>query len=756
MKFNKIAVLALSSVLLLGSCKNETTTPTDLNLTQYVDPYIGTGDHGHVFVGANVPFGAVQLGPTNITEGWDWVSGYHISDSTIWSFTHTHLSGTGIGDLLDVGFMPVVGDVKLGIGKIDDPESGTYSLFKREKETVKAGYYAVHLERYNIDVELAATRRVGFHKYTFPRSDKSKAIIDLKSRLNWDSPMETYLICENDSTVSGYRFSKGWANDQRIFFTATFSKPMKGFLVSEDNENIQEVKELKAKGVYGQVLFDTEAGEEIYVKVALSPVSIENAKLNMTTELSGWDFGKTVVEANEAWNKELNKIQIETTDESVKRVFYTGLYHTMIAPSEFNDVNNDYMGTDKKVYKNAPFTNYTTFSLWDTYRAAHPLMTIIHPEKVNDMINTMLAIYEQQGKLPVWHLMGCETNCMVGNPGIIVVADAILKGYNGFDKELAYEAMKNSALLDERGLGLRKEYGYIPYDLDKEGEGLSKCMEYAIADWSIAQVAQQMGKTEDYEYFMKSSKSYARYFDKETGFVRGLDSKGNFRPNLNPFESVHRDNDYTEGNAWQYTWLVPHDIKGLVELFGSNEAFTTKLDSLFVVEGSLGAHASPDISGLIGQYAHGNEPSHHVLYMYPYIGQSWKTADKVRQVMSELYHDQPAGLSGNEDVGQMSAWYILSAMGFYQVEPAGGKYIFGSPLVDKAVVRVANDKTFTITARNNSAENKYIQSVMLNGQPYSKYYINFKDIEAGGTLEFVMGNAPSETWVQEELIQIGK
>ena len=744
MKISKLFYAVLACCPLLISCDEKKEQKEELrNLTQYVDPYIGTGDHGHVFLGANVPFGFVQLGPTNITSGWDWVSGYHITDSTIWAFTHTHLNGTGIGDLLDIGFMPVIGNVKLGKGVAGDQESGQYSLFNRDNETAKAGYYAVHLDRYDIDVELTTTKRVGFHKYTFPESNDSKVIIDLKTALNWDAPTDTYLKYENDTTVSGYRFSKGWAKNQKLFFTATFSKPMKQFILSE-GEDVKDGTELQAVGVFGQVLFDTKNDEEIYVKVALSPVSIENAKLNMQAELPGWDFEKTVTDADKAWNEELNKIQIETGGEKVKRVFYTALYHTMIAPSEYFDVNYDYRGSDDKVYQKAGFKNYTTFSLWDTYRAAHPLMTIIHPEKVNDMINTMLHIYKEQGKLPVWHFMSNETDCMVGNPGIPVVADAILKGYDGFDKELAYEAMKNSALLDERGLGYLKEYGYVPYD--KEPEGLSKGMEYALADWTIAQVAQKMGKTEDYEFFMKRSKAYKPYFDKETGFVRGLSSDGKFNEPFSPFVASHRVTDYTEGNAWQYTWLVPHDIQGLLDLFGSDEKFTEKLDSLFIVEGDLGANASPDISGLIGQYAHGNEPSHHILYMYAYIGQPWKGADLIREVLDIMYSDEPAGLSGNEDVGQMSAWYILSSLGLYQVEPAGGKYIFGSPIVNEASIKVKDGKIFKIIAKNNSTENKYIQSVTLNGKEYDKYYINFKDIEAGGTLEFVMGNQPSETW----------
>jgi predicted alpha-1,2-mannosidase len=462
--------------------------------------------------------------------------------------------------------------------------------------------------------------------------------------------------------------------------------------------------------------------------------------MNMQAELPGWDFDQTVKLADKAWNEELSKIDI-TADERTQRIFYTALYHTMIAPSVFCDVNGDYRGADGKTHSDTSFTNYTTFSLWDTYRAAHPLMTIIHPEKMSSIINTMLNIYRQQGKLPVWHLMGCETDCMVGNPGIPVVADAILKNIGGFDRELAFEAMKTSAMLDERGLKYLKEYGYIPYD--KEEEALSKCMEYAIADWSLAQAAKTLGKTDDYDYFLKRSKSYKYYFDPKTTFVRGLSSEGKFRDEpLNPFQAKHRENDYTEGNAWQYTWLVPHDVEGLVALFGSTERFVQKLDSLFIVQGELGEHASPDISGLIGQYAHGNEPSHHIAYLYACVGQPRKTAERVREILTTMYSDTPEGLSGNEDVGQMSAWYVLSSLGFYQVEPAGGKYVLGSPLVDKAVIKVGNGKTFTITAKNNSADNKYVQSVVLNGASYSDFYLNFRDIAQGGTLEFRMGEAP--------------
>lgn len=742
-------------VLTLSSCNNsETKKNAEENLTQFVDPYIGTGEHGHVFLGANVPFGLVQVGPTNISTGWDWTSGYHISDSTICGFAMMHLSGTGIGDLGDIRVMPVTGDVTLKVGKPGDYSSGMYSLFNRKSEVAKPGYYAVKLDRYNIEAQLTATSRVGFQKYTYPATDDAKIIIDLNEGFNWDTPAEGYMIQENDSVISGYRFSKGWAADQRIFFTAVFSKPIEKLKLFDGNKYV-EGKEFKSKSVVGEILFGKlSQGQEIEVKVALSPTSIENAKLNLQTELPGWDFEETRQKANELWNEQLNKIQITTNDASVKTIFYTSLYHTMIAPSEFSDVNGDYFGADHNYHKGEGFQNYTTFSLWDTYRAAMPLMSIIHPEKMNDVINTFLTIYKQQGRLPVWHLMGNETDCMVGNPSVQIVADAILKGYDGFDKKLAYEAMKNTMMDSIRGLDLYKKYGYIPYDSfaeqTGEQEGLSYALEYAIGDWSLAQVAKANGNTEDYDYFMKRSKTYRYYFDKETGFLRGRALDGSFRPNFDPFHSTHRANDYTEGNAWQYTWLVPHDIKGLAELFGGKDKMINKLDSLFIVEGDLGEDASPDISGLIGQYAHGNEPSHQVLYMYPYLGQPWKTAPLVREVLYTLYDDTPEGIAGNEDVGQISAWYILSAMGMYQVEPAGGKYVLGSPIVDKAVIHVANGKTFTITTKNNSKENLYVQSTLLNGKAYNKYYITFQDIVAGGSLEFVMGDKPSSTWGLED------
>lgn len=688
-------------------------------------------------MGANVPFGLVQLGPTSIPQKWDWTSGYHISDTTVIGFSHLHLSGTGIGDLSDIVFMPVTGPVAHARGTHEGYDTGMWSYFSRANERCAPGYYATRLDRYGVDVELTATPRVGFHKYTFPDGESdARVVIDLENGTCWDAPVECRMEMLDSRRIAGYRYSKGWAKDQRIFFIAEFSQP---FLALQlyDKDTPVEGREYNAEQLYAEALFGEACTEPLYVKVAVSPVSIDNAKLNMETELPGWDFGQAADDARKAWNAELSKICIGTDDESVRRTFYTALYHTMIAPSVFGDVNGDYRGADGGYHGHGGFTNHTTFSLWDTYRAAHPLMTIIHPERMPDIVNTILHIYLQQGKLPVWHLMGCETDCMVGNPAIPVVADAVLKGFGGFDGALAYEAMKQSAMLDERGLDLFKEYGYIP--ADKYNESVATALEYALADWALAQVAQQRGEAEDYEYFMRRSKTYEYYFDPRTRFLRGRNSDGSFREPFNPFSSNHREDDYTEGNAWQYLWLVPHDVEGLVSKLGGREAFHAKLDSLFVMEGDLGAHASPDISGLIGQYAHGNEPGHHIPYLYAMTGQPWKTAELVREILGTLYHDSTDGLSGNEDVGQMSAWYILSALGFYQAEPAGGRYWFGSPIVDMATVDVGGGRKFRIVAKNNSPTNIYIQSVTLNGRPYGKPYIEFDDISAGGELVFTMG-----------------
>lgn len=732
-----MAVICLAAAALTTACRQ---TQIE-DFTQYVDPKIGSGGHGHVFVGANVPFGMVQLGPTSIPQEWDWCSGYHDSDSTVIGFSHTHLSGTGIGDLFDITVMPVHGDsLTFARGRESDPESGLWSYADRTKETARPGYYSVYLPRYDVTAELTATNRVGMHRYTFGEAEGNGIVIDLKNGGCWDRTTDAYIEYVDSTTVRGWRFSRGWADDQKIYFHAEFSKPFKDLHVHSENY----------VPLYAKADFDT---DEVLMKVALSPVSMEGAYENMKAELPGWDFEKTAAEADRAWNDELSKIRIETKDEEARKVFYTALYHTMIAPSTFSDVDGSYRGADGQTHEDPGYSTYTTFSLWDTYRAAMPLFTIFQPERYTDFINTMLTIYKEQGKLPVWHLHGCETNCMVGNPGIPPVADAMVKGFEGFDYGLAYEAMKASAIRPDRGQEHRMKHGYIP--CETMNESVAYDLEYALADGALANAAALMAVQAssdqlkasyeaDHEHFKARSKSYRHLFDPETGFIRGKYTNGEFRENYSPFSSNHRGDDYCEGNGWQYTWLVPHDLDGLIGCFGSKEEFIGKLDSLFTVSSVLeGEDISPDISGLIGQYAHGNEPSHHILYFYTMAGQPWKTADKVREVLETLYSAESDGLSGNEDVGQMSAWYILSSLGFYQVEPGSDRYWFGSPIFDKAEIKVPGG-SFTVRTENNLPGNIYIKSITLNGHPYDKWYIDHKDIAAGGELVFVLEAAAAE------------
>ena len=685
------------------------------NLTQYVNQYVGTGGHGHTFMGANVPFGLVQLGPTEPTRGWDWCSGYYYDDDELIGFGHMHLSGTGIGCLGDVAFLPVK-DFKQ-----------TSTRFKHEAEKVHPGYYSVQLTDPNVLVELTATERCGFHRYTFKNGAKAQLALDLSQCIGWDKLNDCLLTQESTTRLTGFRRSNGWAADRRIYFSIDFSQPVTVHRLDSMERVVVSV---------------ADNTKPLLVKVALSPVSIDKAKLNMQAEMAGWDFDATVKAADDAWNRELARIQIQTNDQTKKRVFYTAMYHLMTSCSKFNDVDREYRGADGKVHK-ADFTNYTTLSLWDTYRAAHPLMTVAFPEMQRDFAQTFLNIYKQQGRLPVWHLMGSETDCMVGNPGAIVLADLTMKGFVE-DKELALEALKATQMKDIRSLGLLKEHGYIPWNLEPENETVAKALEYCAADDGVAKVAKLLGKADDYEYFFNRSRSYKKYYDPETRFMRAVGTDGKFRLPFNPFFAEHRTNDYTEGNAWQYTFLVPHDVKGLINLFGSDKAFMSKLDSLFFVEGWAGDNASPDMSGMTGQYAHGNEPSHHVIYMYNYAGRPDKAAPLLRKMLNEMYLDQPDGLSGNEDVGQMSAWYILSSVGLYQVDPVGGRFVIGSPLFDKATVNVGAGKKFTVVAKNNSDRNIYVQSARLNGKALKNSYIEFNDIRHGGTLELVMGPKPSK------------
>lgn len=734
----KITIFTLITYFLI-SCTQSGDKNNDV-LNQWVDPYIGTGGHGHTFMGVATPFGAIQLGPENINKGWDWCSGYHYSDSVIIGFSHLHLSGTGCVDSGDIIFMPYTGPLKTQRGTQDSPSSGYGSYYSHANEVAEVGYYSVKLEDYDIKAELTASERVGFHKYTYPAGKGNRQImINLKEANGDDRIIESYLEQINDSTLRGYRHSTGWSKGvQQVYFTAAFSQPVQ--LQLYDDQQPVDGKKLTSLGVRGNAIL-AENTKEVMVKVAISPVSMENAQENLQKEIPHWDFNKTVKETKNKWESELSKIKIETDDIAAKRIFYTSMYHAFLQPVLFNDCSNDYRGADRQIYSNATFQNYTVFSLWDTYRAAHPLYTIVQPERVSDFVKSMLAIYEQKGLLPVWHLYGSDTFEMIGIQSVPVIADAILKGFNTFNHEQAYNAMKQSMLSNYKGLKYVREMEYIPADL--ENESVAKGLEYAIADWALAQVAKKLDKEEDYKLFSKRASYYRHYWDKGTRFFRGRNMDNSWTADFNPFHSKHRADDYCEGNAWQYLWLVPHDIDGLVGLFGGVDPFVEKLDSLFILNESMGEEVSPDISGLIGQYAHGNEPGHHIPYIYSLVGQQWKSAKLVRTILREMYHDKPDGLQGNEDCGQMSSWYIFSSLGFYPVNPSDGIYVLGAPLFDKASIRLNDDKTFDIKAYNNTPENNYIQSATLNGKPYNKPYITHNDITNGGELIITLGKEPN-------------
>jgi predicted alpha-1,2-mannosidase len=712
--------------------------------TSFVDPFIGSAGHGHVFVGANVPFGAVQLGPSQIMQtwdkfnGWDWCSGYNYISSEILGFTHTHLSGTGIGDLNDILLLPANGKTQVTRANFKDMESGYGSSFSKKTEVARPGYYQVYLDKYKVKAQLTATERTGFHQYTFQKTDNAHLLVDLGFGMGWDAPVETHISQLNATTFEGYRFSKGWADDQRIYFVIQLSAPVIRTELYNGSAPLPGA-EASGKEIKAALFFDAVKQPLLKVKVAISPVSTANALLNLNTELPGWDFNASVKQADAKWEKALSKVKIEAP-AAIKTKFYTAFYHTMIAPSLFNDVNGDYRGADKKVYKNAGFNNYTTLSLWDTYRGLNPLMTILHPERVNDMVKTMLAIYQQQGKLPVWHLHGNETNCMIGYPAVPVIADAWLKGFRNYDTELAYKAMRHSAMQDTNGIQYIQKLQFIP--AEKVEESVAKALEYAISDWCIAQMAKALNKQEDYQYFTERSKLYQQYFDKSTGHFRGRMADGSWRSPFNPYNAVHRQNDYCEGNAWQYTWLVPQDVPGLISGFGGKQPFLNKLDSLFSISSVLDDKTSPDISGLIGQYAHGNEPNHHIPYLYNLAGQPWKTAELIRKIDQQFYTDKPDGLCGNDDVGEMSAWYVFSALGFYPLNPASGEYVFGSPLVSDALISLPGGKKFHIRVTGNSPENKYIQRIVWNGKNHSTSSLLHSAIANGGEMRIEMGPRP--------------
>jgi len=719
----------LSGVLLcLCACSGSAPKQAqEERLTDFVDPFIGTADHGHTYPGAAYPFGQIQLSPDNGTEGWDWCSGYHYSDSTIAGFSHLHLSGTGIGDLADISFLPVTSEVTFKEGEKNSDFVKRYEgKYIHSQEVAKPAYYAVTLKNNGVRAEFTVTERAGLHRYSFPEGGENNLLINLGFTINWDKPYKTTLNVVDSLLVTGSRLSNGWAADQHVFFAVRFSKP----IIKSSITNV---------GGEGRTVgFLKFSKKQVMAKLGVSSVSIKNALENLDSSLPGWDFEATREAASDAWEKELSKIRIKSSDPAQKAIFYTALYHTMVAPALFSDTNGEFKGLKGDVQTAIGYKRYTVFSLWDTYRALHPLFTLTQSQKVNDMVKSMLDHYKQSGLLPVWELEGNETFCMVGNHSIPVIAEAILKGIGDFDQQLAFEAMKVTSIHDRDGMGLYDKLGFMP--ADKIQQSVAKSLEIAIDDWCVAAVATKLGKTEEATYFGKRAESYKVYFDKETGFMRGKLSNGQWTTPFDPAFSKHDGSDYTEGNGWQYLWLVPQNVPGLIELLGGKEAFADKLDQLFTVkDGVIGKEASSDISGLIGAYAHGNEPGHHTTFLFNYAGRAWRTQELNRQIQTTMYTNKPDGLCGNEDCGQMSAWYIFSAMGFYPVNPSDLKYQFGSPLVQEAKLEIAPGKYFTMKAPLASISYKYIQEVKLNGSGLNRTYITHREIMDGGTLEFTMG-----------------
>ena len=722
-----------------------------------VNPFIGTGGHGHTFPGATLPYGMVQLSPDTRLNGWDACSGYHTTDNAILGFSHTHLSGTGIGDYGDILFMPTSGKQQVKQGTAEDPDSGYASRKLEGSEVAMPGYYSVTLKDYSIKVELTATVHAGFHKYTFASNKDAGTILDvghtLQSHLNAVNQIEII----NDHEIRGYKLTKGWAREHHVYFHAIFSQPFTAQFARDEELMKPGDKIINHPGAKALLKFTKLSGKEVLVKVGISAVDYEGAKNNVSKEIPDWDFNKVKNNAFAEWNTWLSKIDIKGGTADQQKIFYTALYHTAISPNLFTDYDGRYRGMDKKIHQSTKGSeSYTVFSLWDTFRAFHPLMTIINPAMNETWIRSMIRKYEESGALPMWELAANETGTMIGYHAVPVIVDAYMKGYRNFDVDKAYKAVVHSSTYDttiafadaevKNGLMPMAKYynetlGFIPSD--KENESVSKALEFAYNDWCIAQMANALGQDSDYKKFMERSKRYVKYFDKSVGFMRGLNADGSWKIPFNPRYSNHRKDEYVEGNSWQWSWFVPHDVPGLMALHGSKEQFIRKLDSLFLESSVVdGNNSSADISGLIGQYAHGNEPSQHIVYLYNYVGQPWKTQQLADSILTTLYFNNPNGLSGNEDCGQMSAWYILSSMGIYQVSPGNLTYTLGRPLFDEATIHLQNGKSFIIRAINNSAKNKYVATYKLNGVELKEPFISYQAIQAGGVLEFTMTSQP--------------
>jgi len=733
-------------LIFVFSCKDKLENPSnkEKSLTKYVDPFIGTGGHGHTYPGATVPFGMLQVSPINGISKWDWCSGYHYSDSIAVGFSHLSLSGTGIGDLADILFMPINKEVDLTVKTTSRDELPYKSSYSHANESASPGYYQVFLEDHDVNVELTTSQRTAYHKYTFKENDNQAVVVDLGFAINWDKALKTSLKIEDEYTISGYRFSTGWAKNQKVFFVAKFSKPILKHNLIADGVKTDEIKS-EGNKIAAQLFFDSNKNNELYAKVALSSVSIVNAKDNL--KAGDFNFETIKAEAEDTWNTALTKIEVETPVDSLKTMFYTAMYHAQLAPVTYSDKNGQFRKENDSIVTATNYTAYSTLSLWDTFRAEHPLLTITAPDKVSDIVNTMLAYYETKKILPVWTLYANETNTMTGYHSIPVIVEAYKKGIRGFDAEKAYQAMKTTMMQDERGLDHYKAHGYIPYSLLDESVTIT--LEYAYDDWCVAQMAQALGKDEDYKFFLNRSRAYQHLFDNETGFMRGKSVDGNSWNE--PFDAKHSNHreqtDYTEGNAWQHSWFVPHDVEDFISLHGSNEVFTNRLEQLFTESSEItGDNVSVDISGLIGQYAHGNEPSHHIAYMFNHANKPWRTQYWARYILDTQYNTTPVGLSGNEDCGQMSAWYALSSIGIYPMNPASGDYEIGSPIFEKASISLSKDKNFVIKAEHVSDKNIYIQSATLNGELFNQTSISHQQILEGGTLHFIMGSEPNKAW----------
>lgn len=726
-------ILFLVAVPMLMSCGGGAQSPAD-----YVDPFIGTDGHGHTFPGATTPFGLVQVSPDTGTQGWDWCSGYHSSDISIIGFSHTHLSGTGGADLGDLLLMPSTKTVQFDAGTKDDPDSGYRSRFKREDEMASAGYYSVFLGDHNVDVELTATPHCAYHKYQF-EGDNKHVMVDLRHGIQ-DNVNSGELKKVGDNAIAGFRRSNGWADDHTLFYYIEFSQPIDKILSVVDSVEVA-MDNVSGREVVSAIMFADGGNSKIEAKVGISYVDVAGAKNNLKSEIGDNTFAQTLASAKQLWNNELSKIEVEGSKEE-KVIFYTALYHSMIAPYLMSDVDGRYISSDRNIYTDTTTNNYGLFSLWDTFRALHPLLTIVEPSKNEQFINSLLRYYQQGGRLPVWDLNMRENNCMIGYHSIPVIADAYMKGQRGFDADLALEAMLHSAMQENyAGLKYYRQFGYLP--MDKENNAVSKALEYSYDDWCIAQMAKEMGNDSVYKEYIKRGQYYKNQLDKD-GFMKGRDSHGKFRDPFSPTEiSILGQGDFTEGNSWHYSFFVPQDVNTHIALLGGDEAYVAKLDEMFNSE-SVTADHSPDVTGLIGNYAQGNEPSHHAAYLYAYTGQPWKTQQMIARIKREMYTDQRDGLCGNEDCGQMSAWYVLSAMGFYPVTPASNIYVLGSPSFKKATIKLENGKTFTIKAEKLSEKNFYIQSATFDGQPYTKSYITHDMIESGGELTLVMSETPNK------------